>query len=53
MADIEIEIDGNIVNAKSGEMLIAVTDREGISVPRFCLERPLVNQYHLLYRCHP
>ncbi|SFV79499.1 NADH-ubiquinone oxidoreductase chain G [hydrothermal vent metagenome] len=41
MADIEIEIDGNIVNAKSGEMLIAVTDREGISVPRFCYHKKL------------
>jgi hypothetical protein len=30
MADIEIEIDGNVVKAKAGEMLIAVTDREGI-----------------------
>ncbi len=41
MADIEIEIDGNIINAKAGEMLIAVTDREGISVPRFCYHKKL------------
>ncbi len=41
MADIEIEIDGNIVNAKAGEMLIAVTDREGITVPRFCYHKKL------------
>ncbi len=41
MADIEIEIDGNVVNAKAGEMLIAVTDREGISVPRFCYHKKL------------
>ena len=41
MADIEIEIDGNIVNAKAGEMLITVTDREGISVPRFCYHKKL------------
>ena len=41
MADIEIEIDGNLVNAKAGEMLIAVTDREGISVPRFCYHKKL------------
>lgn len=38
---IEIEIDGNIVCAKAGEMLIAVTDREGISVPRFCYHKKL------------
>ncbi|MEO1890830.1 MAG: NADH-quinone oxidoreductase subunit NuoG [Candidatus Thioglobus sp.] len=41
MADIEIEIDGNLVNAKAGEILIAVTDREGISVPRFCYHKKL------------
>jgi len=41
MADIEIEIDGNLVNAKAGEMLIAVTDREGVSVPRFCYHKKL------------
>ena len=38
---IEIEIDGNIVSAQAGEMLIAVTDREGISVPRFCYHKKL------------
>lgn len=41
MADIEIEIDGNLVQAKVGEMLIGVTDREGISVPRFCYHKKL------------
>ncbi|MEO1916883.1 MAG: NADH-quinone oxidoreductase subunit NuoG [Candidatus Thioglobus sp.] len=41
MADIKIEIDGNLVNAKAGEILIAVTDREGISVPRFCYHKKL------------
>lgn len=41
MADIEIEIDGNLVKAKAGEMLISVTDREGISVPRFCYHKKL------------
>ena len=41
MADIEIEIDGNSINAKAGEMLITVTDREGISVPRFCYHKKL------------
>ncbi len=38
---IEIEIDGQLINAESGEMLIAVTDREGISVPRFCYHKKL------------
>ncbi len=41
MADIEIEIDGNVVTAQAGEMLISVTDREGISVPRFCYHKKL------------
>ena len=38
---IEIEIDGNMVKANAGEMLISVTDREGISVPRFCYHKKL------------
>lgn len=38
---IEIEINGSVVKAKAGEMLIAVTDREGISVPRFCYHKKL------------
>ncbi|MDC9715134.1 MAG: NADH-quinone oxidoreductase subunit NuoG [Gammaproteobacteria bacterium] len=38
---IKIEIDGNTVKAEAGEMLIAVTDREGISVPRFCYHKKL------------
>jgi NADH-quinone oxidoreductase subunit G len=38
---IEIEINGNVVKAKAGEMLIQVTDREGISVPRFCYHKKL------------
>ncbi len=41
MADIEIEIDGKMVGAKAGEMLITVTDREGVSVPRFCYHKKL------------
>ena len=41
MASITIEIDGNIVNAKAGERLITITDREGISVPRFCYHKKL------------
>jgi NADH-quinone oxidoreductase subunit G len=38
---IEIEIDGQLVKAAPGEMVIAVTDREGISVPRFCYHKKL------------
>ncbi len=38
---ISIEINGSVVKAKAGEMLIAVTDREGISVPRFCYHKKL------------
>ncbi|MDG2395783.1 NADH-quinone oxidoreductase subunit NuoG [Candidatus Thioglobus sp.] len=38
---LEIEIDGQLVNAEPGEMVIAVTDREGISVPRFCYHKKL------------
>ncbi len=41
MANINIEINGNVVKAKIGEMLISVTDREGISVPRFCYHKKL------------
>lgn len=38
---VEIEIDGKLINAEVGEMLITVTDREGISVPRFCYHKKL------------
>ena len=38
---IEIEIDGKKIKAEQGEMLISVTDREGISVPRFCYHKKL------------
>ena len=41
MAEIEIEIDGKLISAEPGEMLISVTDREGISVPRFCYHKKL------------
>lgn len=37
----EIEIDGKLVNAEVGEKLIEVTDRVGISVPRFCYHEKL------------
>ena len=33
---ITIEIDGNTVEARKGQMLIEVTDRIGAYVPRFC-----------------
>ena len=41
MAEIEIEIDGRVISAEPGEMLISVTDREGISIPRFCYHKKL------------
>ncbi len=33
---ITLEIDGRTCEATSGEMIIAVADREGIAIPRFC-----------------
>lgn len=39
--EISIEIDGRICTAVPGEMIIAVTDREGIPVPRFCYHEKL------------
>ena len=33
---VKIEINGQEVEARKGEMLIRVTDREGVTVPRFC-----------------
>jgi NADH-quinone oxidoreductase subunit G len=41
MAEFEIEINGHKVRANAGEMLIQVTDREEISVPRFCYHKKL------------
>ncbi len=38
---INIEIDGCLCEAVPGEMLIAVADREGISIPRFCYHKKL------------
>ena len=38
---VKLEIDGNEVEAKKGEMLIAVTDRVGAYVPRFCYHEKL------------
>ena len=36
-----IEIDGRVCEAAPGEMIIAVADREGISIPRFCYHKKL------------
>ena len=36
MSEIKIEVDGQELEAQPGEMLIQVTDRNGIYIPRFC-----------------
>ena len=43
MADqtITIEVDGQALEAKPGQMLIEVTDAAGITVPRFCYHKHL------------
>ena len=38
---ITIEVDGQKLAAKPGQMLIEVTDAAGISVPRFCYHKKL------------
>jgi len=38
---ITIEIDGRTCKATPGEMIIAVADREGIHIPRFCYHKKL------------
>ncbi|MGV6826776.1 MAG: NADH-quinone oxidoreductase subunit NuoG [bacterium] len=38
---IKIEVDGQSLEAKPGQMLIDVTDAAGISVPRFCYHKKL------------
>ena len=38
---IQIEVDGETVEAKKGQMLIEVTDRVGAYVPRFCYHEKL------------
>ncbi len=38
---ITIEIDGRAFEASPGEMIIAVADREGIPIPRFCYHKKL------------
>ena len=41
MSTITIEIDGHPLEARVGEMLICVTDRNGIYIPRFCYHEKL------------
>jgi NADH-quinone oxidoreductase subunit G len=43
MADntVKIEVNGTELEARPGEMLIAVTDRAGVYVPRFCYHEKL------------
>lgn len=38
---ISVEIDGNVLEAKKGEMIIHVADRAGIPIPRFCYHKKL------------
>lgn len=38
---ITIELDGRTCEAMPGEMIIAVADREGIAIPRFCYHEKL------------
>lgn len=38
---ITIQIDGRPCEATAGEMIIAVADREGIAIPRFCYHKHL------------
>ncbi|MEX1273797.1 MAG: NADH-quinone oxidoreductase subunit NuoG [Gammaproteobacteria bacterium] len=38
---IKVEVNGRELAARKGEMLIQVTDREGITVPRFCYHEKL------------
>ena len=38
---ITLSIDGREVDARAGEMLIAVADRAGVHIPRFCYHRKL------------
>ena len=38
---VTIEIDGRACEATPGEMIIAVADREGIDIPRFCYHKKL------------
>ncbi|MCL4792404.1 MAG: (2Fe-2S)-binding protein, partial [Gammaproteobacteria bacterium] len=40
-SSIKVEVNGVEFDARPGEMLIAVTDRAGIYVPRFCYHEKL------------
>lgn len=39
--EISIEIDGQTLSAKKGEMVIEVADKAGIRIPRFCYHKKL------------
>ncbi len=41
MSTITIEVDGKPLSAQAGEMLICVTDRNDIEIPRFCYHEKL------------
>ncbi len=41
MSSITIEVDGKALQAQAGEMLIVVTDRNAIEIPRFCYHEKL------------
>ena len=41
MTTVTIEVDGKPLEAESGEMLICVTDRNDIYIPRFCYHEKL------------
>jgi len=38
---IQLEINGTVVEAKAGDMLIEVADANGIEIPRFCYHKKL------------
>lgn len=38
---VEIEIDGKVLQAEPGAMIIEIADKEGISIPRFCYHKKL------------
>jgi len=38
---VEIEVDGQVIEARKGSMLIEATDAAGIDVPRFCYHKHL------------
>ncbi len=38
---INIEVDGRPFKARKGQMIIQVTDEDGITIPRFCYHKKL------------